>query len=151
MHPASGEYCSPPLGGLIILSEYYFITSIGFGDNSLPKYLNLSEWLPHRKRYSPFSILTKGVWRAAAGDKARAFPRPATGLSHHYLFRRSDIGQRSPEKRRIAPQLGRNLGMSRSQIVQWIKEGKIKPVSGPGIDKSGHYLFTIQEQNNMAS
>jgi hypothetical protein len=62
---------------------------------------------------------------------------------HHYLFRRSDIEQLSPEKRRTAPQLGRDLGMSRSQIVQWVKDGKIKPVSGPGIDKSGHYLFTI--------
>jgi hypothetical protein len=55
MHPASGEYCSPPLGGLIVLGEYSFMPRIGFGDNSLPKYLNLSEWLPHGKRYSPFS------------------------------------------------------------------------------------------------
>jgi hypothetical protein len=29
-HPASGEYCSPPLGGLIISDKYSFITSSVF-------------------------------------------------------------------------------------------------------------------------
>ncbi len=54
-----------------------------------------------------------------------------------------------PGKRRTTSQLARDLGISRSQIVQWVKEGKIRPVSGPGIDKSGHYLFVCQPRKRI--
>jgi len=45
-----------------------------------------------------------------------------------------------------APELARQMGMSHSEILQWIKKGKVNPLSGPGIDRCGHYLFAVSEE-----
>lgn len=63
---------------------------------------------------------------------------------HRYLFRRKDVERLRPENRLTAPQLARRMGIGRSQIVQWIKQGKVKPISGPGIDRSRQYLFLLE-------
>ncbi len=60
---------------------------------------------------------------------------------HRYLFRRIDIECLMPEKRLTASQMALSLGIGRSQFNAWIREGKIKPISGPGIDNCKHYLF----------
>lgn len=60
---------------------------------------------------------------------------------HRYLFRRAEVERLRPEQRLTGPQLARQLGLSRSQLGQWIKAGKVTPISGPGIDGSRHYLF----------
>ncbi|MRS02888.1 DNA-binding protein, partial [bacterium] len=49
-----------------------------------------------------------------------------------------------PQHRLTAPQLAKQLGISKSQIYQWIAKGKVKPVSGPGIDGCSHYLFVSE-------
>lgn len=60
---------------------------------------------------------------------------------HDYRFKRSDVEFLSQEKRITAPQMARKIGLSRSQMCQWIKKGKATPISGPGIDGMKHYLF----------
>jgi excisionase family DNA binding protein len=77
----------------------------------------------------------------------RLKPVTSTGINtcHRYLFRRTDVEQFRAQNRLTAPQMARRLGISRSQVVQWIKRGKIKPNSGPGIDGSKHYLFLVPD------
>jgi len=60
---------------------------------------------------------------------------------HDYRFKRSDVELLSQEKRITAPQMAKIIGLSRSQMCQWIKKGKVTPISGPGIDGMKHYLF----------
>ena len=66
---------------------------------------------------------------------------------HRYLFCRKEIECFRPEMRLTAPQMAKLLGLSRSQLIQWIKQGKVSPVSGPGIDKCGQYLFLRNREN----
>lgn len=63
---------------------------------------------------------------------------------HEYRFARSEIVSLSTEKRMTAPQLARQLGISRTQMSVWIRQGKVNPISGPGIDGAKHYLFAAQ-------
>lgn len=60
---------------------------------------------------------------------------------HQYLFLRCDLEKLRPENRLTAPQLAAELGISRSQLGEWIKQGKVTPISGPEVDGMGHYLF----------
>lgn len=62
---------------------------------------------------------------------------------HRYLFRREEVERLRPAHRLTGPQLAQRLGLSRAQLWQWIKQEKVKPVSGPGIDGSRHYLFVL--------
>lgn len=63
--------------------------------------------------------------------------------SHRYLFRREGVERLCPENRLTAPQMAKRLGISRSQLGEWIKQGKVTPISGPGIDGCRHYLFAV--------
>lgn len=67
-----------------------------------------------------------------------------------YLFRRQDVQRLRAENRLTTSQLAKLLGVSRSQILIWIKEGKVKPISGPSIDGFGHYLFEVPPQEVLA-
>ena len=67
-----------------------------------------------------------------------------------HLFRRQDVQRLRAENRLTAPQLAELLGISRSQILVWIKEGKVKPISGPSIDGFRHYLFEVPPQEVLA-
>jgi hypothetical protein len=60
---------------------------------------------------------------------------------HENHFIRSEIELFSKQNRLTAPQMAKRLCISRSQICARIHQGKITPVSGPGIDNCGHYLF----------
>jgi predicted site-specific integrase-resolvase len=60
---------------------------------------------------------------------------------HRYLFHKKDVERLAPANRLTAPQLAKELGISKSQMSVWIKRGKIRPISGPGIDRSKHFLF----------
>lgn len=64
---------------------------------------------------------------------------------HRYLFCRDEIMKFAPENRLTAPELAKELGLSRTHMTVWIKEGKVKPVSGPGVDEMKHYLFLRSE------
>lgn len=63
-----------------------------------------------------------------------------------YLFRRDEIEKLRPENRCTASEMAEKLGIGRSQLIVWIKQGKIKPISGPGIDLCGRYLFVLDEE-----
>jgi predicted site-specific integrase-resolvase len=70
---------------------------------------------------------------------------PGIDGGHRYLFRREEIARYRPENRLTLPQLAAEIGMSRAQVFQWVKQGKLQPVSGPEIDGMGHYLFLRSE------
>lgn len=76
---------------------------------------------------------------------------PSVNSRHRYIFRRSDIEKLRPEQRLTAPQLAEKIGISRSQLWQWIKKEKIIPISGPGIDGSKHYLFLQDDIGNLTN
>lgn len=77
----------------------------------------------------------------ARNGRLRPVSGPGVDDLHRYLFRREDVERLRPENRLTGPQLAKLLGLSRSQLWQWIRQGKVRPVSGPGIDGSRHYLF----------
>lgn len=58
-----------------------------------------------------------------------------------YLFRRSDLERLGPANRLTLPKLARKLGVSEEQVRAWVREGRVRPFSGPGIDDCGWYLF----------
>lgn len=60
---------------------------------------------------------------------------------HRYLFCRDEVEKFRPENRLSAPELAKIMGLSRNHIIIWIKEDKVRPVSGPGVDGMKHYLF----------
>ncbi|MCA9921454.1 MAG: TniQ family protein [Anaerolineales bacterium] len=62
-----------------------------------------------------------------------------------YLYRREDVEKLAPKNRYTAPQLANKLGISPAQLNVWIKQGKVKPFTGPGIDGCGRYLFRKDE------
>jgi excisionase family DNA binding protein len=71
--------------------------------------------------------------------------KPVSGAKidgcHDYRFDRLDIESMGCKKRLTAPQMAKLLGISRSQMCAWIHQGKITPISGPGIDGTGQYMF----------
>lgn len=64
---------------------------------------------------------------------------------HEYLFLKSDVQKMIRENRITAPQMANRLGISRSQVLEQIRSGKLHPISGPGIDGSKHFLFLISD------
>lgn len=70
---------------------------------------------------------------------------------HRYLFRREEVKKLAPDNRMTTPQLAKEMGLSRSHMTVWIKEGKVKPVSGPGIDGMRNFLFLRSELRDKDS
>lgn len=82
------------------------------------------------------------VQRWARDGRLSAVSGPGVDERGVYLFRRADVERLRPENRLTGPQLAAALGISRSQLWQWVQKGKIQPVSGPGTgDGAKHYLF----------
>lgn len=80
--------------------------------------------------------------------RGRLCPISGPGVDERaaYLFRRDEIVRLRPDNRCTAPEMADRLGISRSHLRAWIDKGKIKPISGPGIDQCGRYLFTLDEE-----
>ena len=72
--------------------------------------------------------------------------KPVSGRNvdgcHDYLFKKSDLIQ-VKDNCIGADKMAENLGISRSQLTEWIKKKKVIPVSGPNVDGTGRYLFHI--------
>lgn len=81
------------------------------------------------------------VQKWARNGRLHPVAGPGVDECHRYLFRREEIERLRPENRLTAPQLAERLGISRSQMCAWIRQGRVQPVSGPGIDGCGQYLF----------
>jgi predicted site-specific integrase-resolvase len=81
------------------------------------------------------------VQRWARKGRLKPVSGPGVDECHRYLFRREDVERLRRQHRRAAPQMAKALGISRSQLVARIRQGKLKPISGPGISGCGHYLF----------
>lgn len=82
-------------------------------------------------------VLTVQKW-ARTG---RLHPVSGTEIDgcHEYRFSRVEIEKLKAENRVTAPQMAKILGISRSQMSTRIRQGKIKPISGPGILGGKHY------------
>jgi hypothetical protein len=70
---------------------------------------------------------------------------PKIDGGHRYLFHRKEIERLRPENRITGPQLAKRVGISRGQICARVRSGKLHPISGPRIDKSAHYLFSLAD------
>ncbi len=91
-------------------------------------------------------LLTVEKW--ARLRRLKPVSGPGIDECHRYLFKRKDVERFRPQERLTAPQLARRVGISRSQMSQLIRKGKVKPVSGPGIDHSKQYLFERSARDN---
>ncbi|MCA9933748.1 MAG: helix-turn-helix domain-containing protein [Ardenticatenaceae bacterium] len=89
------------------------------------------------------TLLATQKW--ARKGRLKAVSGPGVDDCHRYLFRLKDVWRLRPENRLTTPEIATLLGMSKSQIHQWIRDEKIRPVSGPGIDEMKHYLFLRSE------
>jgi excisionase family DNA binding protein len=76
---------------------------------------------------------------------------PCVDGLHRYLFRLQDVEGLRPEHRVTAPEMAKQLGVSRRQIYTWIEKGRISPVSGPGVDGAKHYLFVLTQVEEARS
>ena len=86
-------------------------------------------------------VLTVQNW----GCKGRLNPvvnSQADG-SQQFLFYRKEVEYWRDHKFLSLSQLARCLNVTRSHIMDWIKEGKIMPISGPNVDNYGRYLFIL--------
>lgn len=89
------------------------------------------------------SPLTVQKW--ARGGRLHPIAGPGIDECHRYLFTRDEIERFRPENRLTAPQAARLLGIDPSHIINLVRQGSIKAVSGPGIDQMGQYLFLRSE------
>src|SRR5262249_4746490 len=53
------------------------------------------------------------------------------------LFKREDVEKLSASNYLDAPQMAKRLGLSYSGLMARIRSGKVRPVSGPGVDTYG--------------
>jgi DNA-binding transcriptional regulator YiaG len=83
--------------------------------------------------------------------KGRLHPVSGPGVDDRaaYLFHREEVERLRLENRCTAPEMSARLGISRSQLRIWIEQGKVKPISGPGIDQCGRYLFALDEMRGQ--
>lgn len=104
-------------------------------------------------------FLTDYIWTEEAGEimkigkltvqkwarNGRLHPVSGRGIDglHRYLFRRSEMERFRPENRATVSEMATRLNLSKSQIHEWIRQGKLHPVSGKGIDNCKHYLFLL--------
>jgi hypothetical protein len=73
--------------------------------------------------------------------RLRAVSGPGIDGYSRYLFHRAEIERFLPDNRLTLPEVARLLNLSRSQVWVHVKQSKLKPLSGPGIDDCKHYLF----------
>lgn len=66
---------------------------------------------------------------------------PSIDSGKRYLFERQEVERLRPENVLTTRQMAKQLGVSRQHVTILVKQGKLKPISGPGIDDFGHYLF----------
>jgi len=85
-------------------------------------------------------VLTVQKW--VRNGRLRAVSGPQIDGNHNYLFRREEVKQ--IRSYLTASAVAEALGVTRTTLVARIQKGELRPVSGPGIDLSGHYLFEPQ-------
>ncbi len=64
--------------------------------------------------------------------------------NEHFLFERSGLENYLPEYRISALELAKLWGLSEPYVYKLIHQGKIKPISGPGIDSFETNLFSLR-------
>ncbi len=124
-----------PVGKICLITFYSKSSIIDFSKN----YIDSKQ----ASKFLRVGILTVQKWARTGRLK------PVSGSEidgcHEYLFKLSEVEKLKVENRLSAPQMAKILGISRSQMCTRIHQGKVKPISGPGIDDSKHYLFEKQE------
>jgi len=85
------------------------------------------------------------VQRWIRGGRLKAVSGADIDGCHRWLLKRADVERLKPENRLTLPQAAKVMGVSDATLLKWVQEGKVKPVSGPGIDGMGQYLFLRPE------
>jgi hypothetical protein len=80
-------------------------------------------------------------------QRLKAKSGPQIDDRSQYLFESHLVNRYRPKFRRTAPQMAHELCISHTQLIDLIKQGKVLPVSGLGIDQFNQYLFLIDENN----
>lgn len=75
--------------------------------------------------------------------KGRLHPVSGPGIDdcHRFLFRRSECWELRPENRLSSREAAALYGINVKAFMQWIEQGKVTPISGPGIDRTETYVF----------
>jgi hypothetical protein len=122
-------------------------TSIGttdyFDAEAVERFVKAHVYTQEAAELLDVGVLTVQRW--ARQGRLSPVAGPGVDDTHRYLFRRADIARLRPERRLSAPEMAERLGISHSQLVAWIKIGKVEPISGPGIDECGNYLFVKED------
>lgn len=95
--------------------------------------------------------LTVQKW--ARNGRLRPVSGPGVDSRSVYLFRRVDVERLSPANRLTLAQLAGHLGVSVDTLRGWVREGRITPFSGPGVDDCGRFVFlkeTVSGGNSFA-
>lgn len=71
--------------------------------------------------------------------------------THYFLKKEVEALIEFKEKFMTMTEAAEVLGWNRATVHLWTKKGKLKPVSGPGIDNSGHYLYLKEDIINLGS
>lgn len=88
-------------------------------------------------------ILTVQKW--IRGGRLKAVSGADIDGCHRWLLKRIDVERLRPENRLTAPQAAKLMGIGEAQFLVWIKQGRVQPVSGPGIDGMGQFLFLLDQ------
>jgi len=88
-------------------------------------------------------ILTVQKW--IRGRRLKAVSGADIDGCHRWLLKRVDVERLRPENRLTAPQAAKLMGIGEAQFLVWIKQGRVQPVSGPGIDGMGQFLFLLDQ------
>ena len=87
------------------------------------------------------------VQKWARRQRIDAISGPGIDDCHRYLLDRTELLAWRQANYLSAPAMANRLGISHSQLLSWIKTGKVTPISGPGIDEFKHYLFVPPDED----
>ena len=96
-------------------------------------------------------ISDQTAWKWTKRERLIPVSGPGVDGCKKYLFHREDIDIFKPENCLTTSEAAEFIGISGSQLLVWIQSGKVQPISGPGIDKTCHYLFSRLDILRLAS
>lgn len=83
----------------------------------------------HRGRI--YELITAGLLKPISG--------PGIDGCFRYLLRRAEVEHL--QNMMSLSQMAHHLGLNCAQVLQQVRQGQLRPISGPGIDDSPHYFF----------
>ena len=109
------------------------------------EYLDLDEAAQY------MDITTQTAWKWVKRERIIPVSGPGIDECKKYLFRLQVIDIFKPENRLTSSQAAELIGISGSQLLVWVQTGKVQPISGPGIDKTGRFLYSRRDILKLVS